>query len=72
MNRCSKCGRLYEASLLMLGGGSVKVIKCRVCPVDHIFMVCERCANLEEIKRSPCPRCGARNMWEVQSMDPRS
>jgi hypothetical protein len=71
MNRCSKCGKFYEESLL-IGGGSIKVIKCRVCPVNHIFMICEHCANLEDVKRSPCPWCGARDMWEVQGMDVRS
>jgi hypothetical protein len=51
-------------------GGSVKVASCRVCPVDRVYAVCERCADLEATKQSACPGCGAREMWQVQGMDP--
>ena len=67
-SHCSKCGKAYEVSL-DLGGGSTRVAKCRVCPVDRIFMICEHCANLEALQRSPCPWCGAKNMWAVERMD---
>jgi hypothetical protein len=68
VSRCSKCGRQYEESL-RIGGGSVKVAKCGACPVNRIFMVCEHCADLEKIVRSPCPWCGARNLWQIQEME---
>jgi hypothetical protein len=69
MLRCDKCGQRYGESLSLMGG-SVKVASCQVCPVDRIFAVCERCADIEATKRSSCPGCGARGMWRVQGMDP--
>jgi len=69
MLRCSKCGRQYAPSLSLMGG-SLKVASCRVCPVDRVYAVCERCADLEATKQSACPGCGAREMWQVQGMDP--
>lgn len=65
---CCKCGRSYNVSLSIVASGEVRVAHCRVCPVDRVFAVCERCANLEEVQKNACPWCGARNLWEVTSM----
>jgi len=69
MVRCRKCGQLYEESLSLMGG-AVRVASCRVCPVDRIYAVCDRCADIEATKQSACPGCGARGMWQVRGMDP--
>jgi hypothetical protein len=68
MVRCNKCGTNYDVSLALASSDEVRVASCRVCPVDRIFAVCERCADLNEIESNPCPWCGATHMWEIRKM----
>jgi hypothetical protein len=70
MVSCSECGTNYDISLALGASGEVRVASCRVCPVDRIFAVCERCADLDQIESNPCPQCGASHMWEIQKMIP--
>lgn len=68
--RCAKCGTVYRVTLTFLDPKEVKVAHCRVCPANHVFAVCGRCADLEQVKNGPCSACGARYQWEVQGMAP--
>lgn len=68
--RCRKCGRMFEESIV-IGGGNVQVAVCGVCPVNNVYAVCSDCADLENVKQSVCPLCGARNLWQIRSVDPR-
>ena len=70
MVRCSKCGTNFDVSIVMGVTGKVKVLKCRACPVDAVFAVCERCADLDQVQKGSCPSCKADNLWEIDSMLP--
>ncbi len=70
MKRCSKCGTDYDVSLGFHATGEVRVASCRVCPVDNIYAVCERCEDLDKLESDSCPGCGAWSMWEIQKMVP--
>jgi hypothetical protein len=66
--RCRKCGRTFEESI-MIGGGNVQVAICGVCPANDVYVVCSNCADLEKVKQSACPQCGARNLWQIRYVD---
>lgn len=68
MLQCNKCGTYFDVSLALAARGEVGVAHCRVCPVDRVYAICERCANLEQVQQGPCPWCGARHLWQVESM----
>ena len=70
MIKCSKCGTSFDASLLLGATGEVSVATCRVCPGGVGFAICERCADLDQVQMSPCPRCGAEHLWQIDSMLP--
>ena len=70
MIKCSKCGTSFDVSLRLIATGEVRVATCRVCPVDSVFAVCERCADLDQVQKSSCPRCRAEHMWQIESMLP--
>jgi hypothetical protein len=70
MTRCSKCGTTFDVSIALMATGEVQVLQCRACPANAVYAICERCANLEEVQRGPCPRCKAHNLWESQRMIP--
>jgi hypothetical protein len=65
---CVNCGRSYEASLLLGAQGLTQVLSCRVCPVDAVYAVCAQCTDLNNVAAGPCPRCGARNLWQAADM----
>ena len=69
MVTCSQCGTSFDVSLALVATGEVRVAHCRVCPVDRVYAVCEKCDNLNRVENNPCPRCGA-TMWEVNKMVP--
>jgi hypothetical protein len=66
--RCSKCGTSFDVSIVLGATGEVRVAQCRVCPVNKVFAICERCADLDQVQEGPCPWCKADNMWEISSM----
>jgi hypothetical protein len=68
-DRCVKCGRAYAPSLA-IGGQSVRVATCSVCPANHVYTVCEHCADLNMITQSACPWCGAKHLWRIEEMEP--
>ncbi len=70
MVKCSKCGTNYDVSILLGAAGVVQVAKCRVCPVNAVFAVCEHCADLDQIQKECCPSCNAEHMWEINDMLP--
>jgi len=68
MVKCSVCKKWYDVSLALTAKGEVKVAKCRVCPVDAVYAVCENCSNIGQIQDRSCPSCNAQNMWEITKM----
>ena len=70
MVRCSKCGTNFDVSLALGATGEVRVAQCRVCPGNAVFAVCERCANLGQVQKTPCPSCNANHMWQISGMVP--
>jgi hypothetical protein len=64
---CCKCGKPFKHDLA-IGARRVRVAKCRVCPGNLVYMVCERCCDIDSLVKSPCPLCGAEHMWEIAGM----
>ena len=69
--RCVRCGTIYGVTLILFDPNEVKVASCRVCPVDNVYAICARCANLENVQGGPCPSCSAQHMWQVRGMVPK-
>ena len=53
MVTCSKCGTSFEVSLALVTTGDIRVARCRVCPVDKVYAICERCADLNRVENNP-------------------
>jgi hypothetical protein len=70
MVRCSKCGTNFDVSIMLGATGEVRVAQCRVCPVNAVFAICERCADLDQVQKGPCPWCKAKHMWQISNMLP--
>lgn len=70
MIKCSKCRTTFDTSLLLGATGEVRIAICRVCPEGEVLAICERCADLDQVQMSPCPRCGAEYLWEIRRMLP--
>jgi len=70
MVTCNKCGKNFDVSLSLVAEGEIRIAKCRVCPTNAIYAVCEHCTNLNQIQKNPCPSCHAQNMWEISKMVP--
>jgi hypothetical protein len=61
---------MFEESIV-IGGGTAQIAICGVCPVNNVYAICSGCADLEQVKQSACPQCGARNLWHIRTVDPR-
>jgi len=70
MVRCSKCGTTYRVNITLGAPNEVQVLNCTVCPVNAVFAVCERCADLSQFQKEPCPSCGASHLWQITGMSP--
>ncbi|MGB8983852.1 MAG: hypothetical protein WCC12_18420 [Anaerolineales bacterium] len=66
--QCSKCGKIYQP-ILLLGATSIRVAQCGVCPANHVFAVCERCADLDALSRAACPWCSSMHSWQIKEME---
>ena len=66
--QCKKCRSVFGVSLSLSNSNQVKVASCKVCPVNHVYAVCGRCADIEQVNNKACPSCGASDLWEIRGM----
>ena len=67
--RCSRCKTVYGASLTLWDEREVRVAYCDVCPANHVYAVCAKCADIDTVTQSGCPHCGTM-MWKKSGLVP--
>ena len=58
---CDKCGKAYEFKMA-LNKRTVVIATCNQPGCN--YKACERCTNIGQVTKSPCPRCG-QSMWST-------
>jgi len=77
MLKCDKCKTYFGTYLnvstvnaILEGRAKIRVAQCSGCRGERVFAICERCADLEQVQKDPCPWCGANHSWYTESMLP--